>query len=214
MITAAGTAEAGTKTSDWARSRRTRYWVLPALQARVVAWLVFISAVVATTVAWAVLITVWSPLSSRFVWAGTSGNANDFFWDASLRVFVTTGFLIAGFGLVALVSGVVISHRVAGPLHRLEKIAQRVGLGQYGVRARLRRRDHIHKFADAFNSMLDQVEGRIGQQEDVLSRLERELSTLHEAAREGSLSNDVLELKLRETYGLLQASQAEGEAEA
>jgi len=190
-------------------SERKRYWVLPGLQARLVGWLVAISAVVATSAALAVLMAVWVPLSRRFVWAGNAEAAEALFWDASMRVFITTGCLIAIFALVAFVAGVIISHRVAGPLHRLERIARGVANGRYDVRATLRRGDYVHEFAEAFNGMLTHVQGRIGRHEALLARLDRELSDLAAASREGEFAEEALKRKLHEALRLIRDSQAD-----
>ena len=48
-----------------------------------------------------------------------------------------------------------ISHRIAGPLHRLNQYMQRVGKGDFSVRLRFRTYDEIHDVADSFNEMVD-----------------------------------------------------------
>jgi len=48
-----------------------------------------------------------------------------------------------------------ISHRIAGPLHRLKQYMQRVGKGDFSVRLRFRTYDEIHDVADSFNEMVE-----------------------------------------------------------
>ena len=63
--------------------------------------------------------------------------------------------------LILVLWGIVISHRFAGPLERLEKEIERVsGNGEYGKRIRVRKRDDIKPIADAINKLLDKIEGK------------------------------------------------------
>lgn len=48
-----------------------------------------------------------------------------------------------------------ISHRIAGPLHRLKQYMQSVGKGDFSVRLRFRTYDEIHDVADSFNEMVE-----------------------------------------------------------
>ena len=185
------------------RTGRTRYWVLPKLQARFVGWLVAISAVVATTVAWTVLLVVWSPLGTQLAWTGGNVDPDKLFWDATLRVVLTTGLLVAIFAMVALLTGLVMSHKVAGPLHRMTMVAGQVSQGQYRQRVELRRGDYIQDFADKFNGMLDHVQGRIEQQQVVLTNLQLKLAELDNAAADGKVKPEELEARIQEILQIM-----------
>lgn len=189
--------------------KRRRYWIQPRLQGRFMGWLAGVSAVAATTASWVVLLAVWAPLSEQLSWAGAGGDANSLFWDASARVLVTTGLLVAIFALMALLVGLITSHRVAGPLHRIALIAARVSHGQYRERVRLRQEDYIHDFADTFNQMLDQVEVRVRRQQRGLSEAENRLGELHAAIAEGQMDASQLERPLRETLRILREARLE-----
>ena len=180
------------------RDERTRYWVLPKLQARFIGWLAGISALAATTVAWAILLVVWSPLSDQLVWASNGLEPDALFWSACFRVLATTGLLIIIFGLVAFVTGLLISHRVAGPLHRMGLIASQVASGHYSERVQLRRGDYVPEFAQKFNEMLDHVEQRFRHQRVALSRLQSKLSDLEAAATNGASAPEEIDKSVQE----------------
>lgn len=57
--------------------------------------------------------------------------------------------------VVMTVIVIFISHRIAGPLHRLKQYMQRVGKGDFSVRLRFRTYDEINDVADSFNEMVD-----------------------------------------------------------
>lgn len=63
--------------------------------------------------------------------------------------------------LVLLLHSMYFMHRIAGPLYRFSTLFRTVGTGRLRQRARLRKHDYLHREAQAFNSMLDNLENRI-----------------------------------------------------
>ncbi|MDH4084070.1 MAG: methyl-accepting chemotaxis protein [Nitrospira sp.] len=63
--------------------------------------------------------------------------------------------------LVLLLHSMYFMHRIAGPLYRFSTLFRSIGTGHLHQRARLRKHDYLHREAQAFNSMLDNLENRI-----------------------------------------------------
>ena len=63
--------------------------------------------------------------------------------------------------LVLLLHSMYFMHRIAGPLYRFSTLFRSIGTGQLHQRARLRKHDYLHREAQAFNAMLDNLENRI-----------------------------------------------------
>ena len=63
--------------------------------------------------------------------------------------------------LILLLHSMYFMHRIAGPLYRFSTLFRTIGAGQWHQRARLRKHDYLHREAQAFNSMLDNLEHRI-----------------------------------------------------
>ena len=187
------------ETCESDRTGRKRYWIAPEIQGRLIGWLVATSAVTATTVAWLILLLVWGPLSNQLVWAGTDLDPQAFFLHTSLRVLATTGLLVVVFGLVSFFTGLVISHRIAGPLHRMGKVAGEAAKGRYGERIWLRRGDYLHEFAEEFNTMLEEVSKREKAHRRVLSILCDQLTELENAAECGPMGSGELAGRIRES---------------
>ena len=196
--------------------RRKRYWVLPKLQLRFIrlGWLVAASAVVATTLTWGILLILWSSLANQVVSGGPVADAGQLFWAACLRVFATTGCLIVVFGLVAFLAGLVVSHRVAGPLYRLGRIAQEVAAGRDDPAARritLRPRDYIHEFADQFGEMLGSLSQRAQGYREVLSALHDRLSDLEGAVADGKAPPEGVSTELREALRVIREARVDSQ---
>ena len=63
--------------------------------------------------------------------------------------------------LVLLLHSMYFMHRIAGPLYRFGTLFRSIGTGHLHQRARLRKHDYLHREAQAFNAMLDNLENRI-----------------------------------------------------
>ncbi|MBI4870469.1 MAG: HAMP domain-containing protein [Candidatus Riflebacteria bacterium] len=65
------------------------------------------------------------------------------------RILVAEGFSLC---FVFLLS-ILVTHTIAGPVYRMEKIAKEVGTGNLAIVTTLRPRDELKELADAFNVM-------------------------------------------------------------
>jgi signal transduction histidine kinase len=84
-------------------------------------------------------------------------------------------FLLAGAGatLLAVIVGLVMSHRLTSPLRNLQETAGRMGSGDLSARAHIERRDEIGDLALQFNQMADQLESSFSRIEDERDALRR-----------------------------------------
>ena len=65
--------------------------------------------------------------------------------------------------ILLLFWGLVISHRIAGPVYRLEQDLKKIAEGDFSLRIKLRKKDEFASIAKAINKVLDKVEGKKGE---------------------------------------------------
>ena len=120
------------------------------LQYRIIA--VMLATIVAGLVLFAAAVGIWILASPG---AGASGNA-------STLLLILPPLLINDLLLMVLmiVVGVVMTHRIAGPVYRMEADIERVLAGERGVRVRLRRRDAYADLAERVNRLLERIDGK------------------------------------------------------
>lgn len=164
------------------QSIRKRYWVLPGLQARIILWGVLITSLLAAVAAWTILLVVWQPLVGRFMWSGSGPSIDELFRIVCIRVFLTTGLLILLFAVIAFVTGLFVSHRVAGPLYRMGRVARQIAEGRFSRRVALRKYDYVSGFLGDFNNMLDYVESQLDCQQAAFDKLEKQLDEIERLA--------------------------------
>ena len=196
---------------------RRRYWVLPKVQGRFIGWMVVSSAVIATVAAWVVLLLVWGPLRNRIAWAESNVNADVFFAETMGRVFLTTALMILFFGALSFLLGLVISHRVAGPLFRLSRAAGRATDVKYRERVKLRERDYIHDFAEKFNQMMQRFEKEHTAHREALGGVEVQLAAVAEELGSGRMADEevrrCIETSLDILRGVSSREDSEGSGE-
>lgn len=114
------------------------------------------------------------------------------FIDSKLRVMSTADFLFPVLTLTTLVVTAVValaaalrlmilSHKIAGPLYRLEKTAQEVGDGKLNFQVKLRSGDELQNFAKTMDEMVRDLRTRalaIKSQNDRLREIIRQANTL------------------------------------
>ena len=60
--------------------------------------------------------------------------------------------------LILIGWGIMLSHRFAGPVYRLEKELDKIAGGDYSVRIKFRKNDDLKHIADAVNKVLDKLQ--------------------------------------------------------
>ena len=88
------------------------------------------------------------------------------------------------FVLLAIHS-VVVSHRIAGALYRFRAVFQSLALGNFTVRATLRKRDYLVKEAAELNAMIEAVGGRLTGSARHCALLRERLQALNASLQRG-----------------------------
>lgn len=60
--------------------------------------------------------------------------------------------------ILLFVWGVILTHRLLGPLRRLEEDLKKISNGDYSVRLKIRKDDDLHPLAKAINKIIDKLE--------------------------------------------------------
>lgn len=108
--------------------------------------------------------------------------------NAMLPAIIYTNLISLGLILVTtVVVTLYISHKIAGPIFRLEKEIARIGAGDLTIRVALRSKDQMQAFAEGVNTMTGE--------------LNRKLADIHlqadELSRQASQTADASDLKQR-----------------
>ena len=114
------------------------------------------------------LVVLGSVISGVILYLLSRGTVTTAFVNSRLSIVNTADYILPaliGSGLVsvALISiatAIVVmylSHRIAGPLFRIEKSAEEIGSGNLALKIRLRSTDEITRMADGLNEMTENL---------------------------------------------------------
>lgn len=92
----------------------------------------------------------------------------------SIVIVFALMLLVLGVGL----AGVVVTHKVAGPVFKMKRLLGELAKGHFRVVARLRKGDELQHFFDAFNAAAEQLSRR---QEDEIEQIGTVISLLRDA---------------------------------
>jgi nitrogen fixation/metabolism regulation signal transduction histidine kinase len=101
------------------------------------------------------------------------------------RMFVV---LLVGLSLMVIgigLAGIVVTHRVAGPVYRMKRLLGHVGDGHLVLHEKLRRNDELQHFYDAFEAMVQSLRN---YQEIEIAQLDRAIRGLESKVGEAYLS--------------------------
>jgi methyl-accepting chemotaxis protein len=93
---------------------------------------------------------------------------------------------------------VLLSHRIAGPAFRLQRLIKEMATGRRGFRIHLRRKDYLKHIATALNELLESLEKKearvneLGRAVGELSHNGHDVGQVHDVA--GQVSRELLEL--------------------
>jgi methyl-accepting chemotaxis protein len=91
------------------------------------------------------------------------------------EIFVQTSQLlvipILLLAVIFTVVGIILSHKVAGPIFRVERVAQELSKGNLDIKVKFRKGDELHELADSLNEMIDGIKSIVREDKDITGRL-------------------------------------------
>ncbi len=120
----------------------------------------------------------------------TVKNTSDFMLPILISSGITAVVLVS---IATIVIVLFISHRIAGPLYRLEKSLEELGGGNLAVNVHLRQADEIKALADTLNRTMKSLKEPIAASKAKAEELEAEVASLKETLRKKGLSDSDIE---------------------
>ncbi len=117
----------------------------------------------------AMLVMIGSAVSALILYALSANAITTCFENSRLILKSTAEFMLPAIAISALISTVLVSiatagiaifmsHRIAGPMYRLEQLIKSVATGNLKVKAQFRHNDEIKIIAESFNLMTDNMQ--------------------------------------------------------
>ncbi len=151
--------------------KRKKYIIKKGLQFRFVG-IVFALALLASAVTgYTVFATGWTLLGEKLTNVYPQGRL--------IAIFRTTNMALARNLLFTspfiFLLGFLFSHRIAGPVYRIEKTIYEISRGNLGLRIKLRKGDELWDLADIINDMTQNLDSSIGSNKALLLKIQKDL---------------------------------------
>lgn len=158
--------------SNAAKKRRTVF-IKRGFQMRFVTWVIALLIMCCLCSAIVLYPFISSEISSEL----TAGHRNveDVKKHLALAIVIGNVLAIIVAALATTVVILYISHKIAGPLYRFERVCKEIGSGNLNVSAGLREKDQLEGLSNAFEEMLIQLRSRLN---DRCERIEAARNTL------------------------------------
>ncbi len=169
------------------KNKRHIYLIKTGLQLRYMAILVVCMLTVSMTVGWIVYRTSW----------GQIVNTEDLTIDKLSNIFEQVNsqlfwWVIAFTGIIAFIS-LFVSHKIAGPVYRLEESMKLLASGDLTHKVHLRQGDELGDLKDAFNKMSESLNKMVYKDREVIERLAKTGENLQKKVDNKNLTKESLE---------------------
>ncbi len=181
-----------------AKHRRRIFLIKTGLQLRYMGIIVTTMLAVALGVGWTIYFTSWSMISKT----------QDLTIDKLADIFDTVNRdlvkYVAIFILVIAVLSIFVSHKIAGPVFRLENSAKQIAQGDLTQDVQLRYGDELRDLSEAFNTMTESLRKMVQKDREVIGRLVSAGNRLNETMKKKKQDPESIEAVAKDLYGVIE----------
>lgn len=167
--------------------KRHTYLIKTGLQLRYMGILIVCMLTVAFGVGWIIYHTTWSQIALT----------PDLSLDKLYLIFENVNhqliwWVLAFIVIIGFIS-VFVSHKIAGPVYRLEETTKLIAAGDLTHKVHLRQGDELGDLQDAFNSMSDSLCNMVKKDREVIDRLGKTGDSLRQKIDSKNLDQETME---------------------
>ena len=156
------------------RFARKQYIVAPRFQLRYIGVILILMFATAALCSYVVYYNSLVLLGEKLANVYPQGKLVAMLKTVNLRVFIS---VILVSPLVVFL-GIILSHRIAGPVTRMERFLNNVASGDLTGRLTLRPKDELIPLANGINAVIDTIKGNVLEKKARMNNVQQELSIL------------------------------------
>ena len=158
--------------------KRTKYWVSGRFQGKFVGLILLLIFLTAALCSYVIYYTSMISFGEKLASIYPQGRLVSVINTINVRIMIT---LLLVTPLVALI-GIFLSHKIAGPIVRMERFMGDMASGNFTGKLVLRKGDELFMLADAINRLTESIKTTMINEKSGLNRLENELANLKSMA--------------------------------
>lgn len=181
-----------------AKHRRRTFLIKTGLQLRYMGIIVSTMLMVAFGVGWIIYDTSWN----RII------HTPDLTIDKLANIFNEVNSILLKwiliFVVVIAILSIFVSHKIAGPVFRLEQSTRAIASGDLTRSVKLRHGDELRDLQDAFNIMSESLRKMVSKDREVISRLIDAGNRLNETIKKKRQDPEAVESVARDLYAIIE----------
>ena len=191
--------------SSKAKFKRTNYLVAKNLQLRYVGIIILLMFVTALTCSYIIYYTVMILMGEKLANIYPQGRLTAIINTVNLRILFS---LLLITPIVSMI-GIFLSHKIAGPIYRIDKFLGDMATGNLSSRIVLRKGDELMSVADKINILNDSLKVTMGSQKSTMVKVVTELSELKKMIHSKSSDISLLDKNIERLQGEIRDLEAQ-----
>lgn len=169
--------------------KRRQYIIAPAFQLKYVGLILALVFLTALACSYFVYYTVMLVLGDKLANVYPQGRLVSIVNMVNLRILLSMVFLIP----LVFILGILASHKIAGPIYRIEKYLGSMTSGVLSEKLTLRKKDELVSLANGINLLADSVKTSIREEREHLEKSAALIDALKKIAHSKSIDHGTLE---------------------
>lgn len=171
------------------RYKRRQYIIAPKFQLKYVGLILALVFFTALLCSYFVYYTVMLVLGDKLANIYPQGRLVSIVNMVNFRILLSMLFLIP----LVFILGILASHKIAGPIYRIEKFLNAMASGELLEKLTLRRKDELVSLANGINVVSDAMKSTVRQEKEHLEKSAVLIDTLRKIAQSKSIDHGTLE---------------------
>jgi methyl-accepting chemotaxis protein len=184
--------------------KRTQYFIATKFQLKYVGMILLIVSLTAIMCSYVIYYTMMLTMGDKLANVYPQGRLMSIVNMVNLRILLSM-FLIAP---VMVIIGIYASHKIAGPIYRIERFLGSMADGDMSVPLTLRRNDELMSLANGINKVIESVKSTMKREKSAVSSISTSMENLRKLATSQPVNNAALDQaldKLNEEVSVLRA---------
>ena len=177
-----------------AKYRRTRYFVAKKFQLKYVGLILLLVSLTAIICSYVIYYTMMLTMGDKLANVYPQGRLIAIVNMVNLRIL----FVMLFGAPIIVMTGIYASHKIAGPIYRIEKFFESVAGGDFSMPITLRKNDELRSLTDGINKVVDSVNTTLKKEKSDLDRVSTSLGNLRGICKARPIDSGALDKALNE----------------
>lgn len=172
--------------------KRTQYLVARKFQLKYVGLILVMVFITAIICSYVIYYTMMLTMGDKLANVYPQGRLLSIVNMVNLRILLSMCLIVP----LVVIIGIYASHKIAGPIYRIERFLGAMSEGDYSVPLILRRNDELISLATGINKVMDSMKATVKKERAVLAGITASLENLRRIAETRPIDNSALDKAL------------------